>query len=166
VRTTFGIDRLVMVGDRGMISQVQIDAMRAMHGVQWITALKSGAIRTLADGGALQLDLFDERNLIAFTHADFPGERLVACRNPDLAKLRAAKRNDLIAATAAELDKVQAMVANGRLKGRAKIGVRIGKVVGKYKVGKHFDLDIQDASLTFSLNAERRRRKRRSTALM
>jgi Transposase DDE domain len=155
VRSSFGIGRLVMVGDRGMISQVQIDAMRAMDGVQWITALKSGAIRTLADGGALQLGLFDERNLIAFTHADFPGERLVACRNPDLARLRAAKRNDLIAATTAELDKVQAMVASGRLKGRAKIGVRIGKVIGKYKVGKHFDLDIQDASFTFSLNAER-----------
>jgi hypothetical protein len=155
VRSSFGIDRLVMVGDRGMISQVQIDAMRAMDGVEWITALKNGAIRTLADGGALQLDLFDERNLIAFTHADFPGERLVACRNPDLARLRAAKRNDLIAATTAELDKVQAMVASGRLKGRAKIGVRIGKVVGKYKVGKHFDLDIQDASFTFTLNAER-----------
>ena len=155
VRSSFGIDKLVMVGDRGMISQVQIDAMRATEGVQWITALKSGAIRALADGGALQLGLFDERNLVAFTHEDFPGERLIACRNPDLAKLRAAKRNDLIAATSAELDKVSAMIASGRLKGRAKIGVRIGKVIGKYKVEKHFDLDIQDASLTFSLNAER-----------
>jgi transposase len=110
VRATFGIDQLVMAGDRGMISSVQIDALRGLEGVHWITALKSGAIRKLADGGALQLDLFDERNLIAFTHADFPGERLVACRNPDLAKLRAAKRNDLVAATAAELDKVKAMV--------------------------------------------------------
>jgi len=87
VRASFGIDRLFMAGDRGMISNVQIEAMRALDGVDWITALKSGAIAKLADGGALQLDLFDERNLIAFTHEDFPGERLVACRNPDRAKL-------------------------------------------------------------------------------
>jgi hypothetical protein len=155
VRTTFGIDKIVMVGDRGMISQVQIDAMRELDGLQWITALKSGAIRTLAGGGALQMDLFDKRNLAAFTHADFPGERLIACRNPELARLRAAKRNDLLAATAAELDKVSAMVASGRLKGRARIGVRIGKVVGKYKVGKHFDLVIEDAAFAFAINAER-----------
>ena len=155
VRASFGIDKLVMVGDRGMISQVQIDAMRELGGVQWITALKNGAIRKLADGGTLQLDLFDERNLIALTHDDFPGERLIACRNPDLARLRVAKRNDLIAATAAELGKVKAMVDSGRLKGKAKIGVRVGKVVDKYKVGKHFDIVIDDAAFTFSLNAER-----------
>ena len=154
VRASFGIDRLVMAGDRGMISSVQIDAMRSLDGVDWITALKSGAIRKLADGGALQLDLFDERNLITFTHADFPGERLVACRNPDLARLRAAKRNDLIAATAAELDKVAAMVASGRLQGRARIGVRVGSVINKYKVAKHFDLAIEDASFSYSLKAE------------
>ena len=155
VRSSFGIDRLVMAGDRGMISSVQIDAMRGLDGVDWITALKSGAMRKLADGGALQLGLFDERNLIAFTHADFPGERLVACRNPDLARLRAAKRNDLIAATTVELDKVATMVASGRLQGRAKIGVRVGSVINKYKVAKHFDYAIEDASLTFSPNAER-----------
>ena len=154
VRGAFGIDQLVMVGDRGMISSVQIDAMHALDGVQWITALRSGAIRKLADGGALQLDLFDDRNLIAFTHEDFPGERLVACRNPDLARLRAAKRNDLIAATAAALDKVAATVATGRLKGRAKVGVRVGSVINKYKVAKHFDLRIEDASFSYSLKAE------------
>jgi Transposase DDE domain len=154
VRATFGIDQLVMVGDRGMISQVQIDAMRDLDGVQWITALKNGAIRKLADGGTLQLDLFDERNLITFTHDDFPGERLIACRNPDLARLRAAKRNDLIASTAAELGKVKAMVDSGRLKGQAKIGVRVGKVVDKYKVGKHFDIVIDKTAFSFSLNAE------------
>ena len=155
VRTVFGIDQLVMVGDRGMISSVQIDAMRKLDGVDWITALKSGAIRKLADGGALQLDLFDERNLITFTHEDFPDERLIACRNPDLARLRAAKRTALIAATTAELDKVKAMVASGRLRARDKIGVRVGKVVDKYKVGKHFDLVIEDTAFTFSVNAER-----------
>ena len=154
MRASFGIDRLVMAGDRGMISNVQIDAMRTLGGVDWITALKSGAIRKLADGGALQLGLFDERNLNAFTHEDFPDERLIACRNPDLARLRAAKRNDLIAATTVELDKVAAMVTSGRLQGRAKIGVRVGSVINKYKVAKHFDLTIEDASFRYSLKAE------------
>ena len=145
-RTSFGIDQLVMVGDRGMISSIQIEAMRKLDSVDWITALKSGAIAKLADAGHLQLDLFDERNLISLTHDDYPGERLVACRNPALANLRAQKRKDLIAATARELDKVAAMVMAGRLEGADRIGVRVGKVVGKYKVGKHFDIAIEDAS--------------------
>ena len=92
VRAGFGIERVVMVGDRGMISNVQIDAMRKLDGVEWITALKTGAIARLAEDGTLQLDLFDERNLISLTHDDYPGERLVACRNPALAKLRMEKR--------------------------------------------------------------------------
>ena len=155
VRAEFGIERVVMVGDRGMISNVQIDAMRKLDGVQWITALKSGAIAKLAEGGELQLDLFDEKNLISLTSADYPGERLVACRNPALAKLRTEKRKHLIAATTGELDRVKAMVMSGRLEGRDKIGVRIGKVIGKYKVGKHFDLDIKDGAFSFSVNAGR-----------
>ena len=155
VKTGFGLDRLVMVGDRGMISNVQIEAMRKLDGVDWITALKSGAIAKLAEAGRLQLDLFDERNLISLTHADYPGERLIACRNPALARLRGEKRQDLIAATADELEKIAAMVASGRLKGADKIGVRVGKVVGKYKVAKHFDLTIKDASFAFKVNDER-----------
>jgi hypothetical protein len=155
LRGAFGIDSLVMVGDRGMITNVQIDAMRKLDGIEWITALKTGAIAKLAGSGALQMDLFDERNLISLTHADFPGEQLVACRNPALAKLRAEKRKDLIAATARELDKVQAQVTSGRLGGRDRIGVRIGKVIGKYKVDKHFDLDIGDAAFTYSVNEGR-----------
>jgi Transposase DDE domain len=155
VRDSFGIASLVMVGDRGMISNVQLEAMRKMEGVDWITALKSGAIAKLADGGQLQLDLFDERNLISFTSEDYPGERLVACRNLELAKLRAAKRKDLIAATERELQKIAGMVTGGKLAGRDKIGIRVGKVIGKYKMAKHFDLDIQDAALTFSVNEER-----------
>ena len=91
-RTAFGIEKVVMVGDRGMITNVQIDAMRKLDGVQWITALKSGAIARLTDGGTLQFDLFDEKNLISLTSADYPGEQLVACRNPSLAKLRTEKR--------------------------------------------------------------------------
>ena len=155
VRDSFGIASLIMVGDRGMISNVQIEAMRTMRGVDWITALKSGAIARLADGGQLQPDLFDERNLISLTSEDYPGERLVACRNPELAKLRAAKRQDLIVATTRELEKVVGMVASGKLEARDKIGLRVGKVIGKYKVGKHFDLDIQDAAFTFSVNERR-----------
>jgi hypothetical protein len=155
VRDRFGIASLVMVGDRGMISNVQIEAMRTMEGVDWITALKSGAIAKLANAGQLQLSLFDERNLISLTSEDYPGERLAACRNPELAKLRATKRKDLIAATERELLKVADMVAAGKLCGRDKIGVRVGKVIGKYKMAKHFDLNIQDAALSFSVNEKR-----------
>jgi transposase len=152
VRKGFGLDRLVMVGDRGMISDVQIDAMRRMEGVDWITALKSGAIAKLAEAGQIQLDLFDERSLISLTHADYPDERLIACRNPALARKRAGKRQDLIAATTRELEKVAAMVTGGRLKGAAKIGMRVGKVANKYKVRKHFDIVIGEAALTFKVN--------------
>jgi hypothetical protein len=152
VKRSFGLDRLVMVGDRGMISNIQVEAMRRLDGVDWITALKSGAIARLAEAGHLQLDLFDERNLISFTHADHPGERLIACRNPALAKLRAAKRQDLIAATVRELEKVAAMVAGGRLKGAGKIGLRVGQVANRYKVRKHFQIAIGEAALTFKVD--------------
>ena len=155
VRDQFGIDRMVMVGDRGMISNVQIEAMQKLDGVDWITALKSGAIRDLVDNGALQFDLFDDKNLITFTHADFPGERLVACRNPALATRRAVKRQELLAATSDALAKIQARVAGGRLRGADKIGISVGKVIGKHKVGKHFDLNIEDRSFSFSANQER-----------
>jgi transposase len=155
MRTGFGLDRLVMAGDRGMISNIQIEAMRKLDGVDWITALKSGAIAKLAEGGHLQLDLFDERNLISLTHEDYPGERLIACRNPALARLRAEKRQDLIAATTRELEKVAAMVAAGRLKGAGRIGLRAGKVADKYKVAKHFDLTIKDGAFAFKVNDER-----------
>jgi len=144
----------VMAGDRGMISNIQIEALRKLGGVDWITALKSGAIAKLAEGGQLQLDLFDERNLISFTHEDYPGERLIACRNPALARLRTEKRRDLIAATARELEKVAAMVATGRLKGAGRIGIRAGKVVDKYKVAKHFAFTIQDAAFAFKVKDE------------
>ena len=155
VKKSFRLDQLVMVGDRGMISNIQIEAMGKLDGVDWITALKSGAIAKLADAGRLQFDLFDERNLISLTHEDYPGERLIACRNPALANLRAKKRNDLIAATIRELEKVAAMVTAGRLESADRIGVRVGKVVGKYKVAKHFDLTIKDASFTFKVSEER-----------
>ena len=149
VRERFGIERLVLVGDRGMISQVQITALRALEGVDWITALKTGAIRNLVQTGHLQLGLFDERNLFELSHPDFPGERLVACRNPELAKLRAHKRQALLDATVKELETVQRLVARGRLRGRDAIGVRVGKVIDKYKVAKHIRLEIHEDRFEF-----------------
>jgi hypothetical protein len=153
VRADFGLAQLILVGDRGMISQTQITALQALPGVDWITALKTGALRDLVAGGHLQLGLFDARNLFELHHPDFPGERLVACRNPELAKLRAHKRQDLLAATTTELEKVRGMVARGTLTGRDAIGVRVGKVVNKYKMAKHVRLDIQEDSFTFQIDA-------------
>ena len=149
LREQFHLDRLVLVGDRGMISHKAIDGLRTLEGLEWITALKSAQIRALVQGGELQLGLFDERNLMEFSHPDFPDERLMACRNPDLAKLRAHKREALLAATEAELAKVCACIESGRLAGRDKIGVRVGKLVNRYKVGKHFALTIEDRSFSF-----------------
>jgi transposase len=155
VRQQFGLERFVLVGDRGMISQKQVDALREVEGVDWIAALRPEAIKKLLDSGALQMDLFDQRNLFELTHPDFPAERLVACRNPELAKRRAEKRMSLLEATAKELDKVRAMVERGRLHGEDAIGVRVGKVVNKYKVAKHFKLDINDHRFDFELDEER-----------
>ncbi|MFO8073847.1 MAG: IS1634 family transposase [Polyangia bacterium] len=152
VRTRFGVGEMVLVGDRGMISQKQIDALKETDGVAWLTALKTGAIRSLTEGGCIQLGLFDERGLFELEHPDYPGERLVACRNPELAKLRAHKRESLLAATAKELEKVRRTAGKGKLKTAAAIGVRAGKVVNKYKVAKHFDLDIRDDAFGFAVN--------------
>jgi len=155
VRDSFGIHEMVLVGDRGMITQKQIDSLKKLEDVYWITALRSKTIRKLMDGGAIQLDLFDERNLFEITHPDFPGERLIACRNPQLAKLRARTREDLLAATTRELEKVRAMVARGQLKEEDKIGVRVGKVINKYKVAKHFVLDIRKGAFDFRIDQEK-----------
>lgn len=154
LRRQFGLDSMVLVGDRGMISTASIEQLRAER-FGWITALKSGQIRSLLHDGALQMDLFDERNLFELQHPDYPGERLVACRNPALAERRARKRTALIEATAAELDKVRAMVARGTLRGAATIGLRIGKVLDKYKVAKHFDLAIDEAGFDFALRHDK-----------
>jgi hypothetical protein len=151
LREGFGIETLVLVGDRGMISQRSIDEeLSEIDGLAWITALKGERIRALIEGGGLQLGLFDERNLFELSHADYPGERLIACRNAELKKLRAHTRESLLQATERELEKVRAMVGRGRLRGRDQIGVRVGKVVNKYKVAKHFALEIEDARFAFS----------------
>lgn len=154
LRRQFGLERMVLVGDRGMISTASIEQLRADR-FGWITALKSGQIRSLMSDGALQMDLFDERNLFELQHPDFPGERLVACRNPALARRRAHKRTALIEATTAELDKVRAMVARGSLHGAAEIGVRVGKVLDKHKVAKHFELAIDEAAFDFTLRHDK-----------
>lgn len=153
LKDQFGLEQMVLVGDRGMISKASIAELHEEK-FSWITALKSGQIRTLVDGGELQLGLFDERNLFELVHPDFPGERLIACRNPQLTKLRAHRRASLIEATAQELDKVRAMAARGRLSGSATIGVRAGKVLNKYKVAKHFELAITDHSFDFTLRKD------------
>ena len=155
LRADFGLEKVVVVGDRGMISQKSIDKLKEIQGLAWITALKSSQIRTLVEGGRLQLGLFDERNLFELSHPDYPGERLIACRNPELAKRRAHKRQALIEATTKELEKVRAMVERGKLGAQGEIGVRVGKVVNKYKVQKHFALAIQDKSFAFRLLDDR-----------
>ncbi|HUV96733.1 MAG TPA: transposase [Acidobacteriaceae bacterium] len=150
LRDDFGLERLVLVGDRGMISHKAIEDLRSLEGLAWITALKSAQIRSLVEGGALQLGLFDERNLIEFVHPEYPGERLMACRNADLGRLRAHKREALLVATEKELEKVRARIGKGSLAGRDKIGIRVGKVVNKYKVAKLFALAIEDDSFQFN----------------
>ncbi|MCU0558404.1 MAG: IS1634 family transposase [Desulfobacterales bacterium] len=233
IRDEFGIDTFVMVGDRGMLTQKQIDVLRTLDGIDWIGALRPEAIKKLVNNGAIQMGLFDERNLFELQHPDFPGERLVACRNVDLARRRAIKRENLLAATIKELEKVKQMVrrrrlcgkedigahnigkhfvvdvredgfdfkvdqdalvaevtarstgsqeliakrlkraaghinsitkrleslrqmiGKGKLHGKAAIGVRVGKVINKYKVGKHFKLDIHDDDFNFEIDQDK-----------
>jgi hypothetical protein len=149
-RKDFGLKALVFAGDRGMITKTRIADLRALEGAGWVTALKAPDIAVLAaDGGPLQLSLFDEQNLAEITHPDYPGERLVCCRNPALAESRRRKRESLLAATEADLEKIRASVAAGRLKDKDKIGIRVGKVIGRHKVGKHFTWDITGDGFSF-----------------
>ncbi len=150
LREDFAIAQLVIVGDRGMVSQTAIQALRLTDGIQWITALKSASIRALLEQGHLQLGLFDERNLFELSSPDYPAERLVACRNRELARLRAHKREALLAATERNLESIKARVEAGKLAGADHIGLRVGKVINQYKVAKHFDLTIQDKAFRFA----------------
>jgi len=157
VHDTFGIERLVLVGDRGMITSARIAALRELNETGtdfgWITALRAPAIAKLADDdGPLQMSLFDVQDLAEIAHPDFPGERLIACRNPALAAERARKRYDLLAATENDLTRIAGRVQAATLAGADKIGEAYGKVVGKYKVGKHFQRKITDTTFTFSRN--------------
>lgn len=150
----FALDRVVLVGDRGMITQAQIDKLQMLDGMDWISALRPEPIRKLLENKAIQMSLFDQHNLFSFTHEDFPGERLIACRNPALAELRCHKRQSLLKATVKELTRIKGMVERARLHGQDKIGVRVGKVVNKYKVAKHFILDIEQDCFCFEIDQE------------
>jgi transposase len=152
VRERFGLTDVVMVGDRGMITTARIDALREVGGLGWISSLRAPAIKTLAESGALQLSLFDQTNLAEISHPDYPDERLVACRNPALAVERARKRQELLAATEADLAEVQAATTRQRrpLRGKDRIALRVGRVVNRHKVAKHFELTFTDTSFTFT----------------
>ncbi|TCK32473.1 IS4 family transposase [Paraburkholderia sp. BL8N3] len=154
LRERFGIEQLVMVGDRGMVGNASIAQLRELAGIDWITALKGASIRTLVEQGQLQLGLFDERNLLEIASPQYPGERLVACRNPQLAALRAHKRQDLLSATERNLQQITDRVNAGRLKGAEAIALRVGKVINQYKVAKHFELDIGENRFTFARKHE------------
>ena len=149
VRGKFGLDDLVLVGDRGMITSARIKALTETGGLSWITCLRAPAIRKLAEDGPLQMSLFDERGLAEIISPDYPGERLIACRNPALAGERARKRENLLAATEKLLGKVKDQVTAGRITDPDKIGVRAGKVIDRYKVAKHFILDIGPGSFSW-----------------
>jgi transposase len=154
LKEDFNIDLLVLVGDRGMLAQTVIKDLKEAGGIEWITALKSGAIRRLNQDGALQMDLFDERGLFEIQSPRYPGERLVACRNPALAVRRTHKREELLEATKREIRIVQGMVRRGTLRGRAEIGVRLGRIINKYKMAKHFKVIIEDDQLRFAVRKD------------
>ena len=155
IRDTFGLERLVLVGDRGMITSARIGALRELNDdpdtatdFGWITALRAPDIANLAaEDGPLQMSLFDTQDMAEISHPDFPGERLIACHNPALAAERTRKRDDLLAATEHLLAPIIARVAAGRLTGADAIGVAVGKVINKHKVGKHFHYRITDTRL-------------------
>jgi transposase len=155
LKQRFRLDHVVLVGDRGMITQARITEDIKAAGLDWITALRAPAIRTLLETGALQLSLFDQRDMASITAPEFPGERLVVCRNPDLAAERARKRADLLAATERDLTRIQAAVTRKRhpLRGTAEIALAVGAVINKHKMAKHFDLDIAEAAFSFARKA-------------
>lgn len=154
LRKQFKLSSVVLVGDRGMITQTHIENFQTEDnkGIEWVTALRSGAIRKLSESGKLQLGLFDERNLASITHPDFPGEQLIACRNPSLAELRKHTRDDLLQATCEVLDGIKVRVDAGRLEGEDAIGVAVGRVVNRYKVAKHFLLTITDHTFDYEVD--------------
>lgn len=157
LRERFGLARVVLVGDRGMITSARLREDLAPAGLDWVSALRSPQIATLARDGALQLSLFDETDLAEIAHPDYPGERLVCCRNPLLAAERARKREELLVATERELAKIAAACARERrpLRGADAIGLRVGRVIGRYKMAKHFILEISHDALAYRREKER-----------
>jgi hypothetical protein len=157
VRSRFGIERVVFVGDRGILTSSRIDQeLKTVEGLDWITALRAPKIRELASQNYIQLSLFDRQYLAEISSPDYPGERLIACRNPLLADERARKREELLQATQLELDKIIAAVERSKrpLKGAANIGLRVGKVLNRFKMAKHFYLEIADNSFSYKRNED------------
>jgi hypothetical protein len=152
LKRRFGLKRVVLVGDRGMITSARIEQDLNPAGLDWITALRAPAVQALAEGGPLQLSLFDERDMAEIASPDYPGERLIVCKNPDLATERTRKRQELLATTERHLGKIKAAVERGRspLRGQARIALKVGAVLGRRKVAKHFKLTITDTSLDFA----------------
>jgi hypothetical protein len=151
VRNRFALDRLTMVGDRGMITSARITALREVGDLGWLTCLRAPQIAALAkDDGPLQLGLFDESNLAGFCHPDYQGERLIACRNPLLAEERKRKRSELLVATEEALAPIISAVREGRLIGADNIGLKVGKVINKFKMAKHFEVSIGENTLSVS----------------
>ena len=158
IRRRFRLERVIIVGDRGMITSKRIDeTLREVEGLDWITALRSGSIKKLVEQGQIQLSLFDERDLMEIESPDYPGERLVVCRNPFLAEKRARKRQELLAATEKKLEEIVTATKRPKkpLKGKDKIGLRVGKNLNKYKVGKHFTLEITEDSFSYRRDEEK-----------
>jgi hypothetical protein len=155
LRDRFGLSEMIIVGDRGMLTTARIETLRAAGGFGWVSALRAPAVAALAaENGPLQLSLFDEQNLAEISHPNYPGERLICCRNPALAEQRARKRGELIDATQTALGRIQAQVQAGRLVDPVKIGLRVGRVAGKHKVAKHFILDISRGHFSFTQNSD------------
>jgi len=152
LKRRFDLAHVVLVGDRGMITQARIEQDIKPAGLDWITALRAPQLRALLDAGAFQLSLFDQRDLASITADDYPGERLIVCRNPDLAVARRRKREDLLAATERDLVVIQNAVRRAKkpLRGEAEIGLKVGAFVGKYKMAKHFTLTITDTDFSFA----------------
>lgn len=158
VITRFGLKRVILVGDRGTITQKRIEEeFRGVSGLDWVTALRADSIHKLAEGGVIQLSLFDQQDLAEVRSPDYPGERLIVCRNPLLAEERARKREDLLLATEKDLDSIVAATARSSrpLRGEGRIGIRVGKVINKHKVGKHFDYEITPERFSFRRNPQR-----------
>lgn len=158
VRERFGLRRVVFVGDRGMLTNARIKKeLNPVEGLDWISALRAPAIKELVSSGSLQLSLFDQRDLAEITSPSFPGERLIVCKNPLLAAERKRKRQELIQATEKNLDAIIKATQRKRnpLKGKDEIGLRVGKVVGRFKVAKHFDISITDDGLTYTRDEAR-----------
>jgi hypothetical protein len=154
LKARFGLDEVVLVADRGMVTRTNLDAIRRADGIEWITALKAPQVKRLARGGAFQPSLFDEVNLAEIQSDEFPGERLVVCRNPLVASERARKREALLEATEADLEPIVERVAAGRLTDAAAIGLAVGEVIKRHRVKKHFALDIADGRFSYARKRE------------